>query len=377
MKEINNNLKLELDFEGEDSIAADSVGEIYPLKEIRIDKGRMSIYEFKRKYDNQERGNIILNPDFQRDENRWKNKQKAELIESIVMGIPLPVIYLFQDEKGIKQVVDGRQRLTCIAEFLDNKFELKDLEILTNLNKKYFKDLEPYLQNKIEDYQLEIYTILPPAPDRVKFNIFDRLNRGGTKLNNQEMRNALYQGTSTKVIKQMSEFESFKKATGYSLNAKTMKDRYLILRFVSFYLLRTNRLGGMDLIADIDEFLKNVMQYMNTKDELEYEKLVQDFDKTMQFIDQNYSDSVFRFRNKEDKNRRRPINMALFECVTYMFMLALQKNINIDIDKFEEFKSSEFDKPERFTYGIDSKDNVKFRFDSVENFLGIYNDTKS
>lgn len=367
-----------LDFEGEDSLCSENIEAIYPLKEIRIDKGRMSVFEFKRKYDDPAKGNIVLNPDFQRDKGRWDTKQKSELIESILMGIPLPVIYLFQDERGIKQVVDGRQRLTCVAEFLDNKFKLEKLEILRSLNSKYFKDLEMYEQNKIEDYQLEIYTILPPAPERVKFNIFDRLNRGGTKLNNQEMRNALYQGTSTRLIKEMSELENFKKATAYSLNSNTMKDRYLILRFVSLYLLRTDQLNGkVEFVADIDEFLKNVMQYINTKkfDDIEY--LKNNFDKTMQYIADNYGDGVFRFRNKDGNDRKRPINMGLFECITYMFMLALEKNIKIDKDELETFKTQEFDKPERFTYGIDSKDNIKFRFDSVEKFIGIHNDTKN
>ena len=143
-----------LDFEGEDSLCSENIEAIYPLKEIRIDKVRMSVFEFKRKYDDPAKGNIVLNPDFQRDKGRWDTKQKSELIESILMGIPLPVIYLFQDERGIKQVVDGRQRLTCVAEFLDNKFKLEKLEILRSLNSKYFKDLEMYEQNKIEDYQL-------------------------------------------------------------------------------------------------------------------------------------------------------------------------------------------------------------------------------
>ena len=370
---MDNNL---FDFEGEDSLGPENIETVYPLKEIRIDKGRMSVFEFKRKYDDPVKGNIVLNPDFQRDEGRWGLKQKSELIESILMGIPLPVIYLFQDEKGIKQVVDGRQRLTCMADFLNNNFKLEKLEILRTLNNKYFKDLEVYEQNKIEDYQLDIYTILPPAPERVKFNIFDRLNRGGTKLNNQEMRNALYQGTSTKLIKEMSELESFKRATGYSLNATTMKDRYLILRFVAFYLLRTDKFRKkIDFSSDIDDFLKNVMQYINTKtlDEIKY--LKDAFDKTMQYISDNYGDSVFRFKNKDGNNRKRPINMGLFECITYMFMLALEKNIEIDKEELEKFKTQEFDKPERFTYGIDSKDNIKFRFDSVEKFIGVYNDT--
>lgn len=358
-----------INFEGIDSLKSENLEKTYPLKEIRIDKGRMSIFELKRRHDDKARGDIILNPDFQRTDKIWTLQQKSELIESIIMGIPLPVIYFFQDEKGYKQVVDGRQRLTCIFTFLNNEFKLQKLNIFSDLNGKYFKDLDSYLQNKIEDYQLEIYTILPPAPERVKFNLFDRLNRGGTQLNNQEIRNALYQGTSTKLIKEMSELDNFKVATGNHLNSERMIDRYLILRFISFYLLRKNKLNGIEYTGEIDEFLKNTMEYINTKKIEEYKELKDKFDTIMGIISKNYDDNVFRFKNKKNSSRKRPINMALFECITYMFILALDQNITIDSNELEEFKSTEFDKPERFTYGIDSKENVKFRFDSVENFL--------
>ncbi|QKF65506.1 DUF262 domain-containing protein [Campylobacter corcagiensis] len=367
---------LKEDFEGEEVLepTLDNYNDIYPLKGIRIDKGRMSIFEFKRKYDDKIKGNIVLNPDFQRDDKRWGDNQKSELIESILMGIPLPVIYFFQDKDGKNQVVDGRQRLTCIAEFLDDKFQLKKLKIIPDVNGKKFSELEPILQNKIEDYQLEIYTILPPTPEKVKFNIFDRLNRGGTKLNNQEMRNALYQGTSTKLIKELSELESFKIATDNSLNPITMKDRYLILRFISFYFLKKNQLCDIEYGSDIDEFLANAMKCINKQNYDFYKEFINQFDKVMTYISKNYGDCVFRFESKDGSDRKRPINMGLFEVITYMFFIAMEKNIKIDIEKLKKLKKYEFDKPERFTYGIDSKDNIKFRFNTIDNFLKGCND---
>jgi hypothetical protein len=103
------------------------------------------------------------------------------LIESILIGIAIPIIYLFEDEQGFKQVVDGRQRLSCIFDFLNNKFKLNELNLLTDINDKLFKQLTPQFQAKIEDYQFLAYTIEYPTPEKVKFDIFDRVNRGATK----------------------------------------------------------------------------------------------------------------------------------------------------------------------------------------------------
>jgi len=375
MNNIENGLQKNIEIEGEETLDINNSIEDYPVKEIKIQKDRISVYDMKRKLDNPERGRIILQPDFQRNSNRWRERQKSELIESILMGIPIPVIYMVQNERTspneepTRQVVDGLQRLTCIKDFLDNKFTLTNLKIMPDIKGKKFSQLESVMQNKIEDYQLEIYTILPPVPDRVKLDIFDRLNRGGTILNNQEMRNAMYVGTSTKILKKMSELDSFKQIVGNKINSITMKDRYLILRFLAFYLLRTNRLSGIEYKNVIDDFLADVMKFMNKYKIDEYEDIINDFDNAMKYILKNYNDAIFRFKNKEGKDRKRPINMALFECITYLFVLAVKNKKKVDINKLERLKKEKFDNPDRFTYGIDSIENINFRFNEVEKLL--------
>ncbi|EAJ3242471.1 DUF262 domain-containing protein, partial [Campylobacter jejuni] len=212
MKELE---KLE-ELEGEDSLDInndENYKQIYPLEKIRIEKGRMSFFEIKRR---QERGDIQISPEFQR-EDVWNYKQKSELIESVLMGIPIPVFYFFESKDTKIQVVDGRQRITTFIDFMNDKFDLKQVKIITDIIGKKFSDLNVIQQRKIEDYQIDTYTIQPPTPEQVKFNIFDRVNRGGTRLNNQEMRNALYQGNSTELINELSKEECFKKATAYSI----------------------------------------------------------------------------------------------------------------------------------------------------------------
>lgn len=170
---------------------------IYPIHELKVDKGFYSVFELKRKYDSNTK-RIILDSEFQR-EDVWRRDRKAELIESILMGLPLPIFYFNQDKYGRLVVIDGRQRLTALFRFMDNEFPLTKLKVLSDLNGKRFHELPPLLQGKIEDYQIQAHVILPPTPDRLKFDIFDRVNRGGMSLNKQEIRNALYQGKATKL----------------------------------------------------------------------------------------------------------------------------------------------------------------------------------
>ena len=131
------------------------------------------------------------------------------------------------------QVVDGRQRITAILDFLNNKFVLKDLKILRNL-KGYFRDLDPKLQGNFEDYQLFFILFSLLLLNGLNMILFDRVNRGGTKLNSQEMRNALYRGMATDLIKKIADLKAFKRATDGGIESKRMRDQYVVLRAVAF-----------------------------------------------------------------------------------------------------------------------------------------------
>lgn len=364
------------EFEGEETLNASSADEqVYPLEKIRIEKGRMSLFEIKRRV---ERKDIQLDPNFQR-QNVWYSKQKSELIESILMGIPIPVFYFFESKDAKIQIIDGKQRITTAIDFMNDKFKLGKLNIIKNLNKddkdesngKKFSDLDALLQRKIEDYQIDTYIIQPPTPEKIKFDIFDRVNRGGTRLNNQEMRNALYQGNATKLIDELSELDIFKKATGNSIESKRMKDKYIILRFIGFFLYRSHNLGKIEYQGNIDEFLAQVMNFLNELNNYNKE-LIADirlaFTKSMFFAHNNYGADIFRFDNLNGENKR-PINMALFESLAYLFVLCCDKGKIPSKESIEKLKKEKFDNPDKFIKGVDSTANVKYRFDEVEKFL--------
>ena len=213
--------------------------ELYPIDALKLDKTFYSVFELKRKRDKEI---IKLNPEFQRND-VWKNRQKIELVESVLMGLPLPIFYFNRDKNGKLIVVDGRQRLTALFSYMEDEFSLKDLKVLSKDFEKKFSELPQIYQSKIEDFQLIAYEITPETPESVLYNIFDRVNRGGTSLNKQEIRNALYQGKSTQLLNDVVKSDLFKTATGNGLEKDNrQKAQYILLRFIAFYLLKNNQI---------------------------------------------------------------------------------------------------------------------------------------
>jgi len=124
------------------------------------------------------RGRYVLNPDFQRDF-VWKIDKQSRLIESCLMCIPLPFFYVAQEKDGRIVVIDGLQRLATFCRFLNNDFALKlnntEVEDAHTLQGKRFKELPLVLQERIEDTELTLYILDEKAPERAKFDIFERV----------------------------------------------------------------------------------------------------------------------------------------------------------------------------------------------------------
>ncbi len=294
-------------------------GQIYPMNGIKIDKGFYTLFELNRRFNDSPK-RVILDSDFQR-EDVWSPEGKAELVESVLMGLPLPIFYFSQDKYGNLIVVDGRQRLTALFSYMNDDYKLKNLKILPDVNDRKFSELSPVQKARIEDFQIQAHVIMPPTPDRIKFDIFDRVNRGGMRLNKQEMRNALYQGAATRLLKTLSESDSFKEATGKAfVREKRMKDKYILTRYITFYLYRNHALKdekGEPYVYkdDIDELLGLGMDALNHMGEAELqkiEKLVLDGLKKSYFY---LGEDGFRLSGGE---RRSPINMNVFETVMFI-----------------------------------------------------------
>lgn len=341
------------------------------FKSVRVTKKDFSIFELFRKYD---QGKLILEVDFQRND-VWDNKQKSELIESILMGLPLPIFYFKQQDNATYVVVDGKQRLSALFSYFADEFSLKNLKILSFLNNKKFKDLSGELgiyQSQLEDYQVYSHVILPPTPDKILFDIFDRVNRGGTQLNKQEIRNALYQGVGLNMIKNVSGTNEFQKATRIIKEKdKRMKGAYLLTRFFAFYLLFNNYIYEKNTLytytGDIDELIEKTLHYLNSCEKeriIEFEKISLD---CLKNIYSSFGAGSFR----KGMNPSNPINMNVFETSMYLMTLIEKYDNNTkEIIKDKLYKTITSDKYLSYIGdGRDSYQKVNGRFSLMKNII--------
>ena len=159
---------------------------------------------------------IILDPDFQRDI-IWTDLKQSKLVESVLMRIPLPVLYLAEDSEGRIIVVHGWLRLSTLNRFMNGDLWLR-LREQSGLDGKRFADLSPKLQNRIEDCNLTLYIIDSKVPERALLDIFERVN-SGVPLTRQQMRSSLYSGPGTRFLKEDAGTPQCLTATGANVVA--------------------------------------------------------------------------------------------------------------------------------------------------------------
>jgi hypothetical protein len=156
---------------------------------------------------------------------RWTNKKRSLLIESFLLNIPVPPVFLFEHDYNAYEVIDGRQRLETIRAFLGNQFALTSLEYWPELNKKRFGELPSVLQKGLLRRSLSAVVLLAETRGvgtddiDVRHVLFDRLNTGGIRLNPQELRNALYPGTLNALLMELARSDTF--ATTWGIPTKT------------------------------------------------------------------------------------------------------------------------------------------------------------
>lgn len=165
------------------------------------------------------KNSIKLDPDYQR-RHRWPIETSSRLIESLILNIPIPVIFISQDidvddeiEDAVSRytVIDGQQRLTAIYNFLNGDYALVGLEALPELDGMFYKDLPPFLLRRLDERTIKCLRIDSTVDEQVKFDIFERLNTGSIKLEAQELRNATARGPFNILIKELAKNKDFRK----------------------------------------------------------------------------------------------------------------------------------------------------------------------
>ena len=255
-------------------------------------------------------GDIDLAPDFQR-QYVWKARQRSGLIESLLLGIPLPSFYFNEDAWGRLQVVDGVQRLTTIFQYVHEKtFKLGKVTYLHDLEGQGFDDLVALFRRRLNSAQFVAHVIDPQTPYRVKFDIFHRINTGGSPLSAQEIRHCMSGKQAREFLKRLATDQSFATATGGALqNHPRMADREVALRFVGFRLFTVDEYAQH---GSFDEFLRFVTEQLDDAGSQRLDKLRDDFVCGMTNCYAAFDEHAFR-KWPWHPDRKNPINRALFE----------------------------------------------------------------
>jgi len=324
--------------EDEDISAEDAAAELFrdtTRDALRISKSDFTVSSI---IDKINRGKVDLRPSYQR-EYVWTVRTASKLIESLLLNIPVPTMFFHEVKSGKLEVVDGKQRLTSIWSFVQNEFpggqafKLSGLEVYHELNGKTFDELNETFQEIIFDYPLNVHTISKTSQPDFVFEVFERLNMGATQLNEQELRNCIYQGAYTDLLEELTLNESFLFANRSKMPHLRMRDRELILRF--FTMQRTTPSG---FYLPAKSWLNEEMR--ENKDLLPKEatEMTELFEKTLKLSVDIFGDCAFRPAKYPEASKKGQIVTA--EDVSGIFVREYFESGEISVALWDTITSS-------------------------------------
>lgn len=314
---------------------------------------------------------IDLAPKYQRRE-RWGVDRQSELIESFLLNVPVPPIYLSEEEYGVYSIIDGKQRITAVTDYLNNSFALKDLREFPGLSGARFRDLPKTLQNalRVRPY-LRVITLLKQSHPRLKYEVFIRLNRGGIRLNNQEIRNVAFRGPLNDAIYVAGENLLLRSSLGIdgskSAAFQQMQDAEFVLRFLTLQ-VSWKKFSG-NLSRSMDNFMlgNRDVEGENLRD------LVKPFHNAIDRTYKLWGDAAFQ---RWDGSRWRQQALAgLFDAEMIASSLLTEKQFSAIEPRRDElieatknlFRSNDFEEAVRL--GTNTPSRIKLRIEKTLDML--------
>jgi len=361
----------ESDSEVEDEIADDpsQIDVPFDPNQVDIKTKSMAMYPLLKRMD---RGEINTDTPFQRKAGLWDITKRSRLIESILIKFPLPAFYFDGTDDDEWLIVDGLQRLHTLHEFVNKgSFRLENLEFLGNIfNGKRFDELPAILQRRIEEFEVTAYIIAPGTPKKLKYIVFKRVNTGGLVLSAQEIRHALNQGIPAKFVAQLAELQSFKIATGFSINSNRMLDREFVTRFLAFYYTPYT-----DYQGNLESALNTAMEELLVLPESNRQSTRERFDCAMRLATSLFGDHAFRKRYQIN-DRRKPINKALFDTWSVLLAQLSEDDERVLEERKEQLEASFIrlmNEDNDFNLAISSatgdRARVRKRFEEIEKLI--------
>jgi len=316
---------------------------------------------------------INIKPKYQRRE-RWDKTKQSALIESFLLNIPVPPIFLAEDEYGKYSVIDGKQRITSIYNFINLNQPLQNLEKFTEIESLTFNQLPTQLNNalRIRPY-VRVITLLKQSDPSLKLEVFNRLNTGGDRLLPQEIRNAAYGGDYNDLLVKLSEHPFLRKqfnletekARENSKLYREMLDVEYVLRFFTLRDTWETFSGNMRLAMD------RYMEKNYLEKNLNLNKFETIFNDTMEVCEEIWGDKAF-----ERPDGRKEIIQGIFDVQTVSLSLFVEENKNKLIEKKDKIKKAfekKYDSDKVFEYSIrqftSNIKQVNYRISTMKNLI--------
>lgn len=321
----------------------------YKRGEIRIvtEQARYPVKSIKGMLDS---GDYLLNPEYQRRK-RWDNGKKSRLIESFIMNVPLPPVFLYEYDYSKYEVMDGLQRLTTIYDFYSGLFALESMGYWKELEGKKYDELPEEIQKGIDRRYISSIVLLeetaksPEEAEELKQIVFERLNSGGEKLTAQETRNALYNGSFNQLCIKLSKNEKFREMWNIPLEGdseekllnseayRKMDDVELVLRFFAYRFLD-------EFSGTVETFLDAYLKQANTFSEATNQELEKLFNDVVDIAYALFGDKAFiapvyeRQVTKPQKTIYDPLMQSIAKHVKWKDKLLLAAQ---DIDEINRY----------------------------------------
>ncbi len=252
-----------------------------------------------------ELGQLIL-PPIQR-EYVWDNGKASRLAESLILNIPVPVIYLAENQQAKYEIIDGHQRVRSVVRFMKNEFSLSGLAVLHEYKGLRFHQLPEKEQRFLRMRTLRAIIISIDSHPNMKFEIFERLNTGAISLNAQELRNSIYRGPFNELLRRLAKDEKFRSLVGSKNPRKRMVDEELLLRF---FALR-ERLSAYR--TPLKRFLNTFMTERRELDDTDAASMIDAFNHAMNCLEVTLGTAAFRNLTPVGSVAELALNRALFD----------------------------------------------------------------
>ncbi len=335
--------------DGDDDAFAEKITKPFDPSKIRVKSKTMIVSALLKRIDHRE---IELTPDFQRKSGLWDNDTQSQLIESLLIGIPLPAFYIDATNNNKWLVVDGLQRLFTFKRFMiDKTLKLQGLEFLHELEGKSYHEMPRNWLRDIEETEIIVYLIEEGTPPDVKFNIFKRINTGGLPLSPQEIRHALYQEKAPELLAKLVDSEEFKRATANRIPDERMAARAFILRWIVGFRYYPTQGGNLGIL-DSSETLNDTMFWLNKMPDDKRNDLEKAFKSSMRTIYEIFGKTAFVIHYKKGIWKSgQYLNKSFFEAFSINFTALDSKQLQMLVTrkqllkrKFQELMSKETDK---------------------------------